>query len=121
MTAMIAIGVTVLVLASLTGVVVSLMVLREARATLNATQRLFDSLQRETIDLVKESTTMLVGTREEMARAQDLVELSEVRSQAYTSASRLALHAVAAPIIRFRALRLGIRRGVELFRSRRKG
>jgi hypothetical protein len=97
------------------------LLLREVRATLLSTQRLFESLQSETLQLVKESTTMLVGTKTEVARARDLVELSEVQSQVYSSVSRTAFQAMASPIIRFRAFRLGLRRGVELFRSRREG
>lgn len=114
-------GVTVAVIfLSIVLCVASWISLREARAILRSTEGLTQSLQRETLVLVKEATELLLGARAEISRVQDLIEINEERTLAVNRASRLAIGAVAAPIVRARALRLGIRRGVDLFRIRQE-
>jgi predicted PurR-regulated permease PerM len=92
----------------------------QARAILRSVESLQQSMQGETLQLVKEATALLVGTKADVARVEDLMERTEERSMAIDSASKLAISVVASPIVRARALRLGIRRGLELFRSKRR-
>lgn len=99
--------------------VVSLIVLREAKVLLKGVQELTSSLQRETLELIKESTAIYLGTRGDVARARDLLEIAEMRSDAMNQASKVALGAIAAPIVRVKALKLGVSRARKLFRLRR--
>lgn len=92
----------------------------QARAILRSVESLQQSMQGETLELVKEATALLVGTKADVARVEDFMERTEERSLAIDSASKLAISVVASPIVRARALRLGIRRGLELFRSKRR-
>lgn len=96
-----------------------LLALRESRALLRTSDLLIRSLQEETLSLVKEATRLLSGTRTEMDRVRDLLELTESRSNAIDTVSRRAIDVVSAPIVRMRALRIGLRRAREIFSSRK--
>ncbi len=98
----------------------ALLVLRESKATLKTSEMLIRSLQVETLDLVKEATSLLVGTKRDVSRVEDLLEMSELRAGALNEASRVAIGAIAAPIVRFRALKLGVHRARTLFGLKRR-
>ncbi len=110
---------TLVLVASVVTLAVSVLALRESKATLKASESLMRSLQTETLELVREATALLVGTREDVSRVEDLLEMSELRSSAINEASKVAIGAISAPIVRFRALKLGLRRATELFRAKR--
>ncbi|SHE31642.1 hypothetical protein SAMN02745225_00285 [Ferrithrix thermotolerans DSM 19514] len=112
--------VALLIILSLLSLLLSLVALRESKATLRASEKLLESLQSETVALVRETTSMLVGTKKDVSRVEDLLEMSELRSGAINDVSKVAIGAIAAPIVRFRALKLGYRRAKELFVSRRR-
>ncbi len=105
--------------ASVVTLALSVLALRESKATLKASESLMRSLQVETLELVREATSLLVGTREDVSRVEDLLEMSELRAGALNEASKVAIGAIAAPIVRFRALKLGVRRATSLFKAQR--